>query len=107
MTSTGAQYLAALLSGDYQLLWFATPADWYVRLPGRAGPHYQRIQNLMSKARALRMTIVLVVSPGNFWRQGPTASNATARTSCPADQTCKWRLRARASLPIHGDAHAT
>eukprot|EP00959_Pyramimonas_sp_CCMP1952_P265042 5542104-Pyramimonas_sp.AAC.1 len=60
MTSTGTQYLGASLSGDYQLLWVATPADWRVRLPGkRAGPGYQRIQNLKSKARALRMTIVL------------------------------------------------
>eukprot|EP00959_Pyramimonas_sp_CCMP1952_P439792 9207318-Pyramimonas_sp.AAC.1 len=57
MTSIGTQHLGALFSGDYQLSWVATPADWYVRLPGkRAGPHYQRIQNLM-KARALRMTI--------------------------------------------------
>eukprot|EP00959_Pyramimonas_sp_CCMP1952_P066918 1397347-Pyramimonas_sp.AAC.1 len=47
MTSTGTQHLGALLLGDYQLLWVATPADWCVRLPGkRAGPHYQRIQNL-------------------------------------------------------------
>eukprot|EP00959_Pyramimonas_sp_CCMP1952_P044527 930377-Pyramimonas_sp.AAC.1 len=72
MTSTGAQYLGALLSGDYQLLWMARrPADWHVRLPGkRAGPHYQRIQNLMTKARALRVTIVLVGLPGYFWQQG-------------------------------------
>eukprot|EP00959_Pyramimonas_sp_CCMP1952_P371415 7777546-Pyramimonas_sp.AAC.1 len=27
---------------------------------------------MMSKARALRMTIVLVGPPGYFWRQGPT-----------------------------------
>eukprot|EP00959_Pyramimonas_sp_CCMP1952_P108782 2274633-Pyramimonas_sp.AAC.1 len=46
MTSTGTQYLGALLSGDYQLLWVATPADWHARLPGkRAGPHCQRIQS--------------------------------------------------------------
>eukprot|EP00959_Pyramimonas_sp_CCMP1952_P201011 4203971-Pyramimonas_sp.AAC.1 len=52
MTSTGTQYLGALLSGDYQLLWVATPADWRVWLPGkRAGLHCQRIQNLMVKAR--------------------------------------------------------
>eukprot|EP00959_Pyramimonas_sp_CCMP1952_P203519 4255809-Pyramimonas_sp.AAC.1 len=65
MSSTGAQYLGGLLSGDYQLLRVATPADWHVRLPGmRAGPHCQRIQNLMIKARALRMSIVLVGPPG-------------------------------------------
>eukprot|EP00959_Pyramimonas_sp_CCMP1952_P283294 5922007-Pyramimonas_sp.AAC.1 len=40
-------------------------------LPGkRAGPHYQRIHNLMVQARALRMTIVLVGPPGYFWKQG-------------------------------------
>eukprot|EP00959_Pyramimonas_sp_CCMP1952_P131323 2745879-Pyramimonas_sp.AAC.1 len=72
MTSIGTQYLGALLSGDYQLSWVATPADWHVRLPGkRAGPHYQRIQNLMTKARALRMSILLVGPPGYFWKQGP------------------------------------
>eukprot|EP00959_Pyramimonas_sp_CCMP1952_P103431 2163120-Pyramimonas_sp.AAC.1 len=72
MASTGTQFMGALLSGDYQLLWVATPPDWYVMLPGkRAGPHCQRIQNLMSKARALRVTIVLVGPPGYFWKQGP------------------------------------
>eukprot|EP00959_Pyramimonas_sp_CCMP1952_P128872 2694991-Pyramimonas_sp.AAC.1 len=50
----------------------ATPADWYVRLPGkRAGPICQRIQNLITKARALRMTIVIAGPPGYFWKQGP------------------------------------
>eukprot|EP00959_Pyramimonas_sp_CCMP1952_P229386 4796228-Pyramimonas_sp.AAC.1 len=72
VTSTGTQHLGALPSGDYQLLWVATPADWHVGLLGkRAGPHCQRIQNLMSKARAVRMTIVLVGLPGHSWRQGP------------------------------------
>eukprot|EP00959_Pyramimonas_sp_CCMP1952_P163780 3424204-Pyramimonas_sp.AAC.1 len=72
MTSTGTQYLGALLSGDNELWCLATPADWHVRLPGkRAGPHYQRIQDMMSKARALRMTAVLVGPPGYFWKQGP------------------------------------
>eukprot|EP00959_Pyramimonas_sp_CCMP1952_P170634 3565813-Pyramimonas_sp.AAC.2 len=76
MTSTGTQYLGASLSGDYQLLRVATPADWHVGLPGkRAGPRYQRIQNLMSKARALRMTIVLVGPPGCFLE---TMSHATS-----------------------------
>ena len=54
------------------MLWVATPSDWYVRLPGkRAGPHYQRIANLMVKARALRMSIVLMGPPGYFWKLGP------------------------------------
>eukprot|EP00959_Pyramimonas_sp_CCMP1952_P017994 381564-Pyramimonas_sp.AAC.1 len=69
MTSTGAQYLRGLLSWDYQQLWVAAPADWHVRLPGeRAGPRCQRIQNLMVKARALRMSIVFMGPPSYFWR---------------------------------------
>ena len=57
------------MSGDYTMLWVSTPSDWYVRTPGkRAGPHYQRIRNLMVKARAMRMTIVLVGPPGYFWK---------------------------------------
>eukprot|EP00959_Pyramimonas_sp_CCMP1952_P278080 5813201-Pyramimonas_sp.AAC.1 len=72
MTTTGTQYLGALLSGDYQLLWVATPADWHVRLPWKwAGPRCQRIRNLMTKARALRMSIVLVVPPCYYWKQSP------------------------------------
>eukprot|EP00959_Pyramimonas_sp_CCMP1952_P082926 1733176-Pyramimonas_sp.AAC.1 len=64
--------MGAQLSGDHQLLWVATPADWYVRLLGkRAGPHYQRIQNFMTKAQALRVSIVFVGPPGYFWKQGP------------------------------------
>eukprot|EP00959_Pyramimonas_sp_CCMP1952_P279779 5849596-Pyramimonas_sp.AAC.1 len=71
MTSIGTQYLGALLSGDYQLLWVAKPADWRVRLPGkRAGPRCQRIQHRMAKYLALRMTTVLVGPPGYFWKQG-------------------------------------
>ena len=72
MTSEGTKYLGGLLSGDYKMLWVATPSDWYVRLPGkRAGPHYQRIQNIMVKARAMRMSIVLMGPPGYFWKLGP------------------------------------
>ena len=60
------------MSGDYIMLWVATRSDWYVRFPGqRAGPHYQRIQNLMVKARAMRMSIVLMGPPGCFWKLGP------------------------------------
>ena len=72
MTCTGTQYLGNLLAGEYHLLWVATPVDWYVRLPGkRAGPHYQRIQNLLVKARALRMQVVMTGPPGYFWKQAP------------------------------------
>ena len=61
MSFIGSQYLGNLLAGDYHLLWVATPSDWTIHTPGkRAGPHYQRIQNLMVKARALRMQITLM-----------------------------------------------
>ena len=60
MTHLGTTYTGNVLSGDYDLLWISTPADWYTRTPGkRMGPHWQNIQLLMTKARALRMHIVL------------------------------------------------
>ena len=72
MTSRGSQYLGALLSGDYQLLWISTPADWYVRTPGkRAGPHWERIRNMLVKARALRVRTVMFGPPGYMWKMGP------------------------------------
>eukprot|EP00959_Pyramimonas_sp_CCMP1952_P087401 1828644-Pyramimonas_sp.AAC.1 len=72
MTSAGTQNWGALFSGASQLSRAAAPADWHVRLPGkRAGPPYQGIQNLMTKARVLRMSIVPVGPPGYFWKQGP------------------------------------
>eukprot|EP00959_Pyramimonas_sp_CCMP1952_P023818 499665-Pyramimonas_sp.AAC.1 len=54
--------------------WFTlgTPADWHVRLPGkRAGPHCRRIQKLMVKARALRLSIALMGLPCYIWIVGP------------------------------------
>ena len=40
MTHTGTTYLGNILHGDYDLVWISTPADWYVRAPGkRMGPH--------------------------------------------------------------------
>ena len=72
MSFIGSQYLGNLLAGDYHLLWVATPSDWTIHTPGkRAGPHYQRIQNLMVKARALRMQITLMGPPGYFWKLAP------------------------------------
>eukprot|EP00959_Pyramimonas_sp_CCMP1952_P000189 3599-Pyramimonas_sp.AAC.1 len=56
MTAVGTEYLGALISGDYALIWVSTPGDWYVRTPGtRVAPHWSRIQNLLTKARKLRM----------------------------------------------------
>ena len=67
MTSTGTQYLGSLLAGEYQMIWVATPTDWHVRLPGkRTGPHYDRNRNLMAKARAPRMRIVVMGPPSYF-----------------------------------------
>eukprot|EP00959_Pyramimonas_sp_CCMP1952_P446890 9357170-Pyramimonas_sp.AAC.1 len=61
----GTPYLGGMLSGDYALLWVATPADWYVRLSGRrTGPHYERIRNLLTETRALRTQTVLMGLPG-------------------------------------------
>ena len=72
MSFVGSQYLGNLLAGDYHLLWVATPSDWTIHTPGkRAGPHYQRIQNLMVKARALRMQITLMGPPSYFWKLAP------------------------------------
>eukprot|EP00959_Pyramimonas_sp_CCMP1952_P224438 4693036-Pyramimonas_sp.AAC.1 len=53
----------------------------------RAGPHYQRIQNRGNKARALRMSMVLVVPPGYFWKQSPMrdAMKISTCRSCVCD----------------------
>eukprot|EP00959_Pyramimonas_sp_CCMP1952_P324072 6782486-Pyramimonas_sp.AAC.1 len=43
MASMGMQYLGGTVSGDFALLWVATPADWYARLPDRrARPPYEK-----------------------------------------------------------------
>eukprot|EP00959_Pyramimonas_sp_CCMP1952_P046811 977706-Pyramimonas_sp.AAC.2 len=107
MTSAGAKYLGGFLSGDYQLLRVATPADSRVRLPGkRAGPHCQRIQHLMVKARALRMSIVLLWPPGYFWRVGPTRDAIgdlglhAMRLRC-----CHYGLKFDRSSPLPSGSH--
>eukprot|EP00959_Pyramimonas_sp_CCMP1952_P388590 8142425-Pyramimonas_sp.AAC.2 len=90
-----------------------------------AGPHYQRIQHLLTEARALRMSMVLVGLPGYFWTQCPrrdtiddldlqscvcdaamSVRNTTVLVSCQADDICKWQLLARASQPTCGGARA-
>eukprot|EP00959_Pyramimonas_sp_CCMP1952_P258335 5399880-Pyramimonas_sp.AAC.1 len=71
----GAQYLEGILSGDYALLWVATPAGWHVRLPGkRAGPLYERMRNLLTRARAPR---VQIVPHGTTWM--PLETNSYTR----------------------------
>eukprot|EP00959_Pyramimonas_sp_CCMP1952_P157504 3294004-Pyramimonas_sp.AAC.1 len=46
--------------------------DWYVRTPGkRVAPHWSRIQNFLTKARKLRMTIIVLCPPGYVWKLSP------------------------------------
>ena len=95
MSFIGSQYLGNLLAGDYHLLWVATPSDWTIHTPGkRVGPHYQRIQNLMVKARALRMQITLMGPPGYFWKLAPirdTIEDLRLRTIYM--QLCQFGIR--------------
>ena len=60
MTHTGTAYLGNIMHGDYNLIWISTPADWYVRTPGkRMGPHWERVRMMLTKARALKMHIIV------------------------------------------------
>eukprot|EP00959_Pyramimonas_sp_CCMP1952_P089076 1864040-Pyramimonas_sp.AAC.1 len=72
MTTVGTDYLGAVISGDYALIWVSTPGDWYVRTPGeRIAPHCSRIQNLLRKAKKLRMKIIAIGPPGYVWKLSP------------------------------------
>ena len=72
MMSVGSIHTGNLISGKYKLLWISTPADWYVRLPHkRAGPHWQKIRDLMHKAKELKMDIILFGPPGYLWKLAP------------------------------------
>ena len=65
----GEEYLGKILHGDYSLLWISTPADWYVRLPGkRTTPHWQRVQLWITKAHRLQVSVVLFGPPGHMWK---------------------------------------
>eukprot|EP00959_Pyramimonas_sp_CCMP1952_P135963 2844488-Pyramimonas_sp.AAC.1 len=67
MTTVRADYLGAVISGDYNLIWVSTPSDWYVRTPGkRVAPHWSRIQNLLTKAKKLRMKVLVFAPPDTF-----------------------------------------
>ena len=69
MASTGEEYTAKLLKGDYDLLWISTPSDWYVRTPGkRTNPHWQRLQTWMQKAATRQMKLVMFGPPGFLWK---------------------------------------
>ena len=68
----GTTSLGDLLAGSYRLLWISTPMDWYIRTPGkRAGPHWDRVCNLLKKSKTLRMHIILFGPPGYLWHMGP------------------------------------
>eukprot|EP00959_Pyramimonas_sp_CCMP1952_P156415 3271121-Pyramimonas_sp.AAC.1 len=59
MTTLGTQYLGGLISGDYRLLWISTPADWYVRAPGKkAGPHWQRQTSIRDALEDYKLHVV-------------------------------------------------
>ena len=69
MASTGQEYTGNLIKGDYNLLWIATPSDWYVRTPDkRANPHWQRIQTWLRTATKLGMQVVMFGPPGFQWK---------------------------------------
>eukprot|EP00959_Pyramimonas_sp_CCMP1952_P397213 8322750-Pyramimonas_sp.AAC.1 len=64
MTIVGTDYLVAVISGDYILIWVSTPGDWYVRTPReRVAPHWSRIQSLLTKAKKARMQIMVFCPP--------------------------------------------
>ena len=72
MAQSGTKFLGDFLAGDYHVLWITTPADWYVRVPGkRATSHWDRIRNYLVKAKALRMRVVLFGPPGHMWKIAP------------------------------------
>eukprot|EP00959_Pyramimonas_sp_CCMP1952_P417697 8751225-Pyramimonas_sp.AAC.1 len=72
MTTVGTDYLGAVISGDYSLIWVSTPGDWYARTPGkRVAPHWSRIQNLLTKSKKLRMKIIAFGPPGYIWKLSP------------------------------------
>eukprot|EP00959_Pyramimonas_sp_CCMP1952_P017786 377508-Pyramimonas_sp.AAC.1 len=69
MTAVGTEYLGAVISGDYALIWVCTPGDWYVRTPGkRVAPHWSRMQYFLTKARKLRMVIIVFGPQDMFGR---------------------------------------
>ena len=85
MASQGEIYNTRLLSGEYDLLWVTTPADWFVRTPGkRENPHWRRILDWMKRAAGRLMKIIIYGPPcthiwriPNFWE---TARELNLRT---------------------------
>ena len=65
MSSTGQEYHSKFANGVYDMLWVATPGDWYVRTPGRkTSPHWKKLQSWIKKAFAMGLILVLCGPPG-------------------------------------------
>ena len=61
MTHEGQDYTNNLLNSKYALVWIATPADWFVRTPGKkATAHWRRILDWIRTATRLRIPLVVV-----------------------------------------------
>ena len=68
MSTTGELYSGRLADGEYDLVWLSTPADWYVRTPGRrGGPHWRRLAAWLMKAARTRVPVALWGPPGHPW----------------------------------------
>eukprot|EP00959_Pyramimonas_sp_CCMP1952_P277298 5797279-Pyramimonas_sp.AAC.1 len=96
MASMGAQYFGGILPGDHAVFWVATPADWLVRLPNkRAGSHYESLRDLLTKAHALRMQMLLVGPPGCSWKLAPIqeAIQNLAQRNPGAPVPCRHQFR--------------
>ena len=60
MSGSEQHYHEKLRTGDYKLLWIATPGDWFVRTPGKRGdPHWKRILSLIKTACILQMILAI------------------------------------------------
>ncbi|CAK0876243.1 unnamed protein product, partial [Prorocentrum cordatum] len=54
------------------LPWTSTPLAWHVRVPQkRSGPHVHKLQDVIAKAKTLKMDNGMVAPPGCFWHLPP------------------------------------
>ena len=68
MSGPGELYNSKLRSGHYNLLWIATPSDWYVRTPGKRGnPHWQRVISFVKQGHVVGITVIVFGPPGFLW----------------------------------------
>ena len=60
MSHLGERYAGNLKHLRYHILWISTPADWYVRTPGkRSGPHWQRLMSWLTTATNMKIPVVM------------------------------------------------